>query len=159
MIAPAFIGCFSLLCTGNFYSTAPELFCCLFFWFFSRQFFSVALAVLELRSACLCLLSAMIKGKRHRCPANVTYFKLYVGGRRGGLGVKGTDWDLVLVPSSWWLTTICNSIFRESVALFWPPLVLHAQGAQKQMLHEIHLKRFFKQISKTKQQNREDVCL
>ena len=67
------------------------------------------------------------------------------------MGVKGTDWDLVLVPSSWWLTTICNSIFRESVALFWPPLVLHAQGAQKQMLHEIHLKRFLKQISKTKQ--------
>jgi hypothetical protein len=48
------------------------------------------------------------------------------------------------LPAPRWLLTICNSSFRGSDALFWPPWVLHAQGTYS---GKIHIKiKFKKQI-------------
>jgi hypothetical protein len=53
--------------------------CC--FWFFETWFHCIALAVLELKnSACLCLLSAGIKGMHHHCLAGNISFWFFKAG-------------------------------------------------------------------------------
>jgi hypothetical protein len=45
------------------------------------------------------------------------------------------------VPSTHiqWLITACNSGFRGSDALFWPPCVLHTCGTHTQINRHIHI--------------------